>query len=203
MTSRKRRKKPPDPRLSPFDLLLDSSLPEDLATYLIYFWLRLQACRFPCSIFDHGLSAVPMSFPVPFRSQLESGVCVGFIRYCRRASFAPTMVPNFQNRGSRSANFERCWQDWHIRTLRFDPFSLICFWQTQVFEVVIVPMLNGQTVQLKPMAECFSPAVDLWKRTPSCGSSFQDCLVFICLYWFIIIVQRTLLYYIPLGVILV
>ena len=132
MPSRRRRKKPPDPRLSPFDLLLDSSLPVDLATYWLYFWLRLQTCRFPCSIFDHGLSAGPMSSPVPFLSQMELGVCDGLVRYCRRVSFAPTMVPNVPNRGSGSANFERRWQDWLSRKLRFDPFSLLCFWQTQV-----------------------------------------------------------------------
>ena len=93
MSSRKRRKKPPDQRLSPFVLPIDSSLLVDLANYLRYSRLRLQACHFPCSIFDHGCS---------------------------------------ETRGSRSANVERRWQDWHIRTLRFDLFSLFCFRQTQV-----------------------------------------------------------------------
>ena len=105
MTSRKRRKKPPDPRLSPFDFLLDSSLPVDLTNYLIYF----------------GFDCRPVVSPALF-STLAS----------LRVSFAPTLVPNFQNRGSRSANFERRWHDWHIRTPRFDPFVLICLWQTQV-----------------------------------------------------------------------
>ena len=138
MSSRKRKKKPPDPRLSPFDFPLNRRLPVDLASYLLYSWFRLQPCHFPYSIFDHGFSAVPISSPVHFisqpvvgfqrrlcwfrihrlasMSQMElciqrSSACAGLVRYCRGVSLASIMVPIFQTRGSRSAIVERCWQD--------------------------------------------------------------------------------------------
>jgi len=159
MSQRKRKKKPPDPRLYSCAFPLDRSLPVDLTSYLLYPWFHFQSFHFPCSIFDYGVSVVPISSQVHFLSQpavgfhrriywfkihrlssmiqmelciQTSSVCVGLAGYRRGVSLVSIMVPIFQTRGSRSATVERRWPDWHLRLLRFELYSLLFFRQTQV-----------------------------------------------------------------------
>ena len=52
--------------------------------------------------------------------------------FCDRLARTRLALCVLQPRGSRSAKVERRWHDWHIRSLRFDSFNLLCFRQIQV-----------------------------------------------------------------------
>jgi len=113
MNPRARKKEPPDPLFSLFDLPIPSSSLVDLAMSLLIHRLPCPDIPFPCPFLDFVLSSVSMFCQIGSPPQPIVGVQSTTRRFRSRPSSA-ALRRNYWAGGPRAAIGGRCYQDWRI-----------------------------------------------------------------------------------------
>jgi len=138
MNPRVRKKKPPDPLLSSFDLQITSSFLVDLAMSLLMHRFPFPAIPFPCPLLDPTLPSETRFYQIDsrvqsttrrFRSQSESATildifwvpnlsgCCGLLGSTHGISSVPLLMLFLHVRGPGSVMFERTCPGWQVRSI--------------------------------------------------------------------------------------